>query len=158
MLGRVPMVDVRSLAHAVTYVESGDRDQVLICDVDNTLVPQGVTLDEFAIIVNEAIDRLEAVDHVATVIPLTNGPQRGVDRVIGGGNKPWTTRRRLGLRGDRSSITVIGDQVLTDGALAWRLGATFLYLVIDDEREDRRQATMRRVGRAVTRLFFRRAG
>lgn len=157
MLGRVPMVDVRSLAQAVTYVESGDRGQVLICDVDNTLVPQGVSLQEFATLVNGAIDRLEAIDRVATVIPLTNGPQRGVDRVVGGGNKPWTTRRRLGLRRNGAPVVVIGDQVLTDGALAWRLRATFLYLVIDDEQEDRRQATMRRIGRIMTRMFFRRA-
>jgi hypothetical protein len=44
---------------------------------------------------------------------------------------------------------------LTDGVLAWRLGATFLHLVIDDEDEPRPQATMRRLGGVFGRLFLR---
>jgi hypothetical protein len=40
--------------------------------------------------------------------------------------------------------------------LAWRLRATFLFLVIDDESEAPRQAIMRRIGRIVDRVLFRR--
>ena len=76
--------------------------------------------------------------------------------MISRGNKPWTTRGRLGLRGSRVPLVVVGDQVLTDGLLAWRLRATFLYLVIDDEAEERRQATMRLIGRALIRMLFQR--
>lgn len=156
MLGRVPMRDVRSLAEVVAYVESSDLAQVVICDVDNTLAPQGLPLPEFGRLVNAAIDSLEANQHVARVIALTNGPQRDVDRMVSRGNKPWTSRRRLGLRGSEAPIVVVGDQVLTDGVLAWRLRATFLHLVIDDETEERRQATMRRIGLIVVGIFFRR--
>lgn len=156
MLGRVPMRDVRSLDEVVAYVESSDLAQVIICDVDNTLAPQGVPPPEFGRLVNAAIDNLEANQHVARVIALTNGPQRDVDRMVSRGNKPWTSRRRLGLRGSEAPIVVVGDQVLTDGVLAWRLRATFLHLVIDDETEERRQATMRRIGRIVAGIFFRR--
>jgi hypothetical protein len=46
--------------------------------------------------------------------------------------------------------------VLTDGLLAWRLQATFLHLVIDDEGEERRQAIMRRIGSIVLLMLFRR--
>lgn len=156
MFGRILMHDVRSLDDVMDFLDSGDHEQVVISDVDNTLAPQGVSLGEFGALVNAAIDRIEASKKVARVIALTNGPQRDVERMISRGNKPWTTRRRLGLRGRHGPVVVIGDQVLTDGVLAWRLRAAFLHLVIDDESEDQRQATMRRLGRVVRRLFFRR--
>ena len=155
MLGRVPMHDVRSLDDVIAFVESSDGEKVIICDVDNTLAPQGVPLGEFGMLVNAAIDRIEANRNVARVIALTNGPQRQVARMVSRGNKPWTTRRRLGLRGSRAPVVVVGDQVLTDGVLAWRLRATFLHLVIDDETEERRQAVMRRVGHIVGGGLFR---
>ena len=157
MLGRIPMRDVRSLDDVLAFVESSDGEKVLICDVDNTLAPQGVPLGEFEVLVNEAIDRLEANARVARVIALTNGPQRHVARMVSRGNKPWTTRRRLGLRGSRVPVVVVGDQVLTDGVLAWRLRGTFLHLVIDDEAEERRQAIMRRIGNVVIGGLFRRS-
>ena len=150
------MYDVRSLDDVIGFVESSPGERVLISDVDNTLVPQDVPLREFGVIVNAAIDRLEALPSVARVIPLTNGPEREVSRLVSRGNKPWTTRRRLGLRGTRTPIVVVGDQVLTDGLLAWRLRAAFLFLVTDDESEAPRQAIMRRMGRIVDRVLFRR--
>jgi predicted HAD superfamily phosphohydrolase YqeG len=155
-LGRVPIRDVRSLDDVMAFLESAQRDQVIISDVDNTLAPQGVSIAQFVPLVNAAIDRIEANRNVARVIALTNGPQREVDRMVSRGNKPWTSRRRLGLRRGHGPVVVIGDQVLTDGLLAWRLGATFMHLVIDDETEERRQATMRRHGRVDKGLFFRR--
>ncbi len=88
------------------------------------------------------------------MIVLSNGPRRGVERMITRGNKPWTTRDRLGLVGSDSSVWVIGDQVLTDGILAWRLGATFIHRVIARTGEHPRQAFMRTVGRVFERLFF----
>lgn len=154
MLGRVPIRDVQSLDEVMTFVESGDGGQVIISDIDNTLAPQGCDLGEFAEIVNAAIDRCEACSHVGRFIALTNGSQRHVDRMVSRGNKPWTSRRRLGLHKD-DSIVVVGDQVLTDGLLAWRLRATFLHLVIDDEEEERRQAVMRRIGAMITAILFR---
>jgi predicted HAD superfamily phosphohydrolase YqeG len=155
MLGRVAMYDVRSLDEVIDFVESSDGEKVIISDVDNTLVPQDVSLGEFGTVVNASIDRLEAHPKISRVIALTNGPERDVPRLVSGGNKPWTTRRRLGIRGTRA-IVVVGDQVLTDGLLAWRLQATFLHLVIDDEDEARRQATMRRLGSYLIGALFRR--
>ena len=154
MFGRVPIHDVRSLDDVTAFVESSDGEKVIIFDVDNTLAPQGVPLEEFGVLVNSAIDRFEANPCVARVIALTNGPQRQVHRMECRGNKPWTTRRRLGLRRNRVPLVVVGDQVLTDGLLAWRLRATFLHLVIDDENEDRRQARMRRIGGIVMVMLF----
>jgi predicted HAD superfamily phosphohydrolase YqeG len=140
----------------MAFVESTDGQKVIIFDVDNTLAPQGVPLAEFVQLVNSAIDRVEANPGIARVIALTNGPQRQVARMVSRGNKPWTTRRRLGLRGSSAPLVVVGDQVLTDGLLAWRLRATFLHLVIDDETEERRQAVMRRIGNIFVVMLFRR--
>lgn len=155
MLGRVLLYDVRSLDEVIGFIESGASETVIICDVDNTLVPQDVTLREFEAVVNASIDRLEAHPKISRVIALTNGPERGVPRLESRGNKPWTSRRRLGLVGSRTPIAVVGDQVLTDGLMAWRLQAPFLYLVIDDEIESARQTNMRRFGRVLMRVLFR---
>jgi predicted HAD superfamily phosphohydrolase YqeG len=157
MLGRVPMRDVRSLEDVIAVIESIGSTCVIIFDVDNTLVSQGAPLTEFGELLNAAIDRVEAHPNIDRVIPLTNGPQRDVSRLVSRGNKPWTTRRRLGLRENRAPVVVVGDQVLTDGLLAWRLRATFLHLVIDDEREAPRQAIMRRVGRLLIGMLFRKS-
>lgn len=133
---------------------TGAGDQItLIFDVDNTLVRQGAPPDEFGSVVNAAISRFEAHAAVRRVIALTNGSQRGVPRVVSRGNKPWTTRRRLELTG-AANVVVVGDQVLTDGVLAWRLGATFIHLVIDDSTEPPDQTRMRRIGAWLEPLLF----
>jgi hypothetical protein len=157
ILGRVPMYDVGSLDEVIGLIESSAAETVVICDVDNTLAPQDISLTEFGTVVNASIDHLEAHKNIARVIALTNGPERGVPRLVSRGNKPWTSRRRLGLAGSRTQVAVVGDQVLTDGLLAWRLRAPFFYLIIDDEDEARRQATMRRLGGHLIRVLFRRS-
>lgn len=154
MLGRVPIRRVRSLDEAAAVVASHARKTVLIFDIDNTLARQGAPSAEVTAVVEDAVDRFEAIPTVSRVIVLTNGPQRDVPGIISRGNKPWTSRRRLGLLRSESAIFVMGDQVLTDGVLAWRLDATFLLLVIDDEHEQRGQARMRRIGGIFERLLF----
>lgn len=155
MFRRVPIRQVRTLDDVEAFIAKQGSDVVAIFDVDNTLAPQEVAPDDFVILVNQAIDRFESLPLVSRVIALTNGPPRGVSRMISRGNKPWTTRRRLELRDRRRRILVVGDQLLTDGLLAWRLRATYLSLVIDDQNEAPRQANMRRVGRFLAGIFFR---
>ena len=115
MLARFPIRDVQSLDEVMAFVESTEGQKVIILDVDNTLAPQGVPLTEFGQLVNSAIDRVEANPSVARVITLSNGARREVARMVNRGNKPWTTRRRLGLRGSSAPLVVVGDQVLTMG-------------------------------------------
>jgi hypothetical protein len=50
---------------------------------------------------------------------------------------------------------VVGDQILTDGLLAWRLKGTLLHLVIDREAEPKRQALMRRMGGLLEAMVMR---
>jgi hypothetical protein len=129
-------------------------DQVtLIFDVDGTVARQGSRPEAFAAAVNAAIDRFEGHPLVDRAIALTNGAERGVPRMISRGNKPWTTRRRLGIT-VADQLVVVGDQILTDGLLAWRLGATFVHLVIDDHDEPPAQAKLRRRGRWLEPILF----
>lgn len=144
------IADVEALARART------RSLVLIFDADNTLVPQGIPAGEFGERINAFIDRFESVSTVERMIVLTNGPARGVDRIESRGNKPWTSRRRLGLIDSESDVWVVGDQILTDGFLAWRLNATYLHRPIAERGEPGRQAVMRAVGTLLHRLLFRR--
>jgi predicted HAD superfamily phosphohydrolase YqeG len=126
----------------------------IIFDADNTLVPQGVPVAVFQRDVSKAISRFERRPAVARVAVLTNGPDRGVPLMIHRGNKPWTSRRRLGLSRTDHAIWVVGDQILTDGILAWRLGAGYIHLAIDVANEANRQAAMRRLGSWIRRLLF----
>jgi hypothetical protein len=130
----------------------GDR-VTLIFDVDGTVARQGAPPDEFRAVVNSAIDQFEIHPLVDRAIALTNGAERGVPRMISRGNKPWTSRRRLGIVGV-PHLVVVGDQILTDGVLAWRLGADFIQLLIKDQAEPPDQVRLRRRGRWIERLIF----
>ena len=153
--GRVPMLVVDSLDEVAEVAASFGDDVVLIFDVDNTLAPQGADPDELGVLVEAAIERFEHDPAVGRVIVMTNGHQRGLTDVISSGNKPFTTRRRLGLHDGSAPVLVVGDQVLTDGLLAWRLRGTFLHLVVDEGSEDAQQARMRSLGRVVKPFLFR---
>jgi len=155
MLQRVPITVVRDLTQLESRARTVDGPLVVIFDADNTIVCQGIAPEQFANEVNETIDRFEALPAVERVIVISNGPPRGVDRMISRGNKPWTTRRRLALADWDAGIWMVGDQVLTDGLLGWRLQADFFHLAIAQTGEQPRQAIMRSLGRALARLFFR---
>ena len=127
----------------------------LVVDADNTLVPQGVGAAEFQSTLSSAVTHLSSLPEIARVVVASNGPNRGLPSVvIHRANKPWTTRARLGLKGREEDVWVVGDQVLTDGILAWRLRATFVHLVLDAITEDRRQSILRRLGGFLTSALF----
>ena len=155
MFRKVPMYVAGGLDEVAALTEAVGKPAVVIFDADNTLVPQGIPAGEFARTVTNAVARFEAMSHVDRIVLLTNGAERGVPGMIHRGRKPWTTRRRLGLDRRRDPVWVVGDQVLTDGVLAWRLGATFVHLAIDVDNEPPRQALMRRAGRQLAWLMFR---
>jgi len=156
VLRRIPSTFVEDIEEVAARVIEEQGPLVLIFDADNTLVPQGVALHEFSKRINEVIDHFAALASVERCVVISNGPRRGVDRMISRGNKPWTSRRRLGItRRPTTAVWVVGDQVLTDGVLAWRLGATFLHCTIDPTDNFPGQARLRRLGRYVAPLIFR---
>jgi predicted HAD superfamily phosphohydrolase YqeG len=148
------MLRVAGLEDVEELLGSTPGPITIIFDADNTLVPQGVPIAVFQRDVQDAVERFERRPEVARVIVLTNGPEREVPTMIHRGNKPWTSRRRLGVNRDDHAIWVVGDQILTDGILAWRLGAGYVQLAIDVTNEANRQAAMRRLGSWIRRLLF----
>jgi predicted HAD superfamily phosphohydrolase YqeG len=148
------MAEVANLDELEEALDAATGPLVVVFDIDNTLVPQGAAPEVVARGVAKTRSRFEAVANVADVIVLTNGALRGATGVIAGGNKPWTTRRRLGLSGGEA-VWVVGDQVLTDGILARRLDGTFVRLVCAPGHESRPQAVLRWVGELAKPLLFR---
>ncbi len=154
MFHRVPIRDAEDLDRIAELAAAAPSGLVMLCDVDNTLVRQGADPEEFLARVTEAVARLEAIPSVARVALVSNGTERGIPGMISRGNKPWTTRRRLGLTGGEAEVWVVGDQIITDGLLAWRLGVPFVHQVVDATSEGSRQSLMRRLGGLVRRRFF----
>lgn len=153
MLRRVTRL-VASGASDLGQILAGIEDQItLIFDVDGTVARQGAAPAERARAVEAAIASFEGYPCVRSAIPLTNSAEQGIPRVISRGNKPWTTRRRLGLSRDDRTV-VIGDQVLTDGLLAWRLGAIFVHLAVDTNDEPPAQVRLRKRGRWLEPIIF----
>ncbi len=156
MLRRIPFTPVSDLDEVVALLAAAPGPAVVILDADNTLVRQGADEEEYADAVNGTVDRLEQLKSVARVIVATNGPDRGVPHAINRADKPWTSRERLGLDPQSdASIWVVGDQVLTDGLLAWRLRARFVHLTLDPKDPYPGQARMRRLGKLVAPLLLR---
>lgn len=153
-LHRVPIRSVDGLDQVEERAAASSGPLVLIFDIDNTVAPQGTPPDRLSEMVGGAVRRFQRHTAVERVIMLTNGAGRGVEDVVSRGNKPWTSRRRLGLVDRNVDVWVVGDQILTDGILAWRLRGEFLYSAIAETGEAPRQAFMRRLGGVVRRLFF----
>ncbi len=154
MFRRVPITVAEDLDHVAELAAAGPSGLVVLFDVDNTLVRQGADPQEFIARVKEAVARFEAIPAVGRVALVSNGADRGIPGMISRGNKPWTTRRRLGLTGEETEVWIVGDQIITDGLLAWRLGVPFVHHVVDAGGEGSRQSMMRRLGRLVRRRFF----
>ncbi len=155
LMRRIQSVFVTDINDVATQLAAQPVPVIVIFAADNTLVPQGATPEKFARRVNDVIDQFERLDSVTRAIVISNGPERGADRMISRVNKPWTTRKRLGIRGSKTPIWVVGDQVVSDGLLAWRLGAVFLHCAIDPDDDSPGQAKQRRLGRFLAPLIFR---
>jgi hypothetical protein len=50
---------------------------------------------------------------------------------------------------------VVGDQIATDGILAWRLGLTFVHYIPDDRVAPVGPRLLRALGRPLRRALFR---
>jgi predicted HAD superfamily phosphohydrolase YqeG len=77
-------------------------------------------------------------------------PPDGCGPVVVGARKPW----RVGyLSAAPVPIVVVGDQVVTDGLLAWRIGATFVHWR-DAGPAPKWPRIQRGLGRVVARWVF----
>ena len=143
MLRRITAHEVNERLAALEVIRHLGRFDAVLVDVDNTLVPDRAPADLLRT-VTAAAQRTAAEAGVGRLLVISNAPR---DRAIGAGivwqvNKPFTRRSRLGLR-RRDSVAVIGDRILVDGVLAWRLGATFLLRPWSPERSVSQSGAMR---------------
>ncbi|MBR7828656.1 hypothetical protein KDK95_20270 [Actinospica sp. MGRD01-02] len=84
----------------------------------------------------------------------SSGPTRPGRRIgyVADARKPLTVARFLKLAGPG---VVVGDQIATDGVLAWRLGFTFVYYNPGGLELPRGPRLMRALGRPLERPLFR---
>ncbi len=113
------------------------------------------TLEEGVARVTSELAQLPAVRQV---VFLTNSPRRAMPATgeftyRARARKPW---RLWTLRTLPAPVVVIGDQVLTDGLLAHRLGAAFVHLP-HHGRMPWWPAAQALAGRFVRRVLFREA-
>lgn len=155
MWGRTDHRIVKSLDEVAELVALSNREVWLIFDSDGCIVPQRATEEEFRRATSRVRKRFQALPGVAGVSIITNGSPREAPDVIGDFGKPWRGKARLGLD-DSVSTWMVGDQVISDGLFAWRLGARFLQLAISTGDEPRAQARLRRWGRVLAPLILRR--
>lgn len=97
---------------------------LLIIDLEPMLLAWDEPDDRAAAAIAFLLDR---VGDRSPVLVLTNSrravPAHLAEQFRNRANKPW--RLPLGIV-DTGRVVVIGDTILTDGLLAWRLGATFV--------------------------------
>lgn len=100
----------------------------VLIDLDGTLVPTGDVSAGAASRVKALLREFSEAG--VDVLIITNRRDEVPDipaRVVTNARKPWTPRSRLG-----SPSCVLGDQIATDGALAFRLNIPFIKSAADD--------------------------
>ena len=107
------------------------RPATWIVDVEPLVVPWDSAPTLFANAANNFAHTARAgVPSVISVIYSSNSrcpraaSRKSCIRIATAARKPWQTSY---LRDEPRPVAVAGDQVLTDGLLAWRLGASFLH-------------------------------
>jgi predicted HAD superfamily phosphohydrolase YqeG len=107
------------------------RPATFVVDVEPMVVPWDSAPALFASAAHAFAQTVRtSVPSVTSVIYSSNSRRPGGThgesgiRIVTGAHKPWQTRY---LRNEPRPVAVAGDQVLTDGLLAWRLGTPFLH-------------------------------
>jgi len=107
------------------------RPATLVVDVEPLVVPwdSAPTLfakaaDDFARTVRATVPSVISVIYSSNSRRPRDADSHSCIRIVTAARKPWRTRY---LHGEPKPVTVAGDQVLTDGLLAWRLGASFIH-------------------------------
>lgn len=80
----------------------------------------------------------------------------GQHRLIGRAHKPFTRRKSIEAASAGRLQCVVGDQVLTDGLLAWRLRLPFVHVVQTIRNEPSWPRLMRAVAYPFAKTLFRR--
>ena len=152
-----------SFADAVSLVRSIGDVRFLAIDVEMTLVPCGSPPSEMAAKMRESLHLLSSLEHLRMVLFVSNARAKvsiaGPDPVpfasLFRARKPFGPRQRISdlVRGTGGNAVVIGDQILTDGILAFLLGCSFIQTKLDCA-EPAYPRVQRGVGDFVGRFLF----
>ena len=125
MWRRVRLTEVPADTSVVELIERLGGYDVVVVDVDDTLVPDGASGPRLSARVAEAAEAALRAGVGRLVVVSNDSGDRApeVEGVVWRVNKPWTRRARLGIApADR--VAVVGDR-MPDGFLAWRWGVDF---------------------------------
>jgi predicted HAD superfamily phosphohydrolase YqeG len=159
-LRRIPLVRLAGpdgLCELLTYYQGGQ----FLLDLENTSIPYGTTPRNCPERLGEFLQQSLPRHTTTKVVILSNAPrslgqylnQDLVAQAVMKAHKPFTRRTRLSQ--DEPTALVCGDQVLTDGLLAWRLQVPFVFLAMNTTScEPIWPRILRRMGEAVKPLFF----
>jgi len=155
MWRRTRLIRVPEHVSVIDLIGRLGRFDVVVVDVDNTLVPDEASASMLAASLEEVreaslrcgIDRL---------LVVSNGSRsRAVegDGVVWQVNKPWTRASRLGIS-PRDVVAVVGDRMLPDGLLAHRWSADFYLTSFSSAREGSGSHLLRALGTMIRRWLF----
>lgn len=145
---RVPLIHAGGLDAVVDHLCAAKDPITVILDIDNTIVAYTDLKESVVPRMEYATALLSSCSSVRRVVVVTNGPGREVEGAVARADKPFTSRGRLGLSRNEDCC-VIGDQILTDGLLAWRLHAPFYQISLNRAGEPAWSRIQRKVGDLV---------
>ena len=154
---RVPYREVTNLSTVVDWLdELGARTVVLdveplvaVWDTGEAELERGV---EEAVALLAEVPSLESVGFATNSLRRLSGAVAGDAFFVTAARKPLLTRpyRDLPHPG-----VVVGDQLATDGVLAWRLGFAFAYVRHPEMRRPFGPSALRALSRPLRHLLFR---
>jgi hypothetical protein len=153
---RIPYREVADLAGAADWLRELNARTVVLdveplvagWDTDAADLRRGV--DE-AVVLLAAVPALDVVGFATNSLRRLTGPPAGDAFFVTAARKPLLTRPYRDL--PRPGV-LVGDQLATDGVLAWRLGFAFAHVHHWRDRRPWGAAAMRLAGRPLRHLLF----
>jgi predicted HAD superfamily phosphohydrolase YqeG len=155
---RIAYREVADLAGAAVWLrELGARTVVL--DVEPLIAGWDTDSAQLRLGVDDAVALLAEVPGLEVVGFATNSLRRLPGAMPGGAAFFVTAARKPLLTGPYRDLprpaVLVGDQLATDGLLAWRLGFAFAHLHHPPTRRPWGPTALRLLGRPLRRLLFR---
>jgi predicted HAD superfamily phosphohydrolase YqeG len=148
----------------LAWLAAHPKVHTLFLDIENTISPYHASPSDLSLDMLNTVSRTRSVRSISAVVFISNGtlspeilppstPALTVSLVTRA-RKPFVRRvNELGLL-PNSRAVVCGDQPLTDGLLAWRLGVPFLYVRRSRSSEPRWPRLLRWLGESLALPVF----
>jgi predicted HAD superfamily phosphohydrolase YqeG len=153
---------VGELVEAAAAIDGKGLPFALVIDVENTIVPYRSSPAEAQRLLDAAEVALHGLSRLRRLVFLSNSTSKfspgAVNRTWVAASrsrarKPWTSRTTIARLTDGVPIAAVcGDQPLTDGLLAWRLGVRYVPIRIDRDHEPVWPRLLRLAGRVLLPL------